>query len=242
MPTGRGATCARICRPSLAAALKASSDWRQASGSPAGIWMRVYDSGRPLRSASRRISANSERASPIGAGMIWNTPLPASFRPSASAASSSSSENRLGASSPALVRCSMLREVLTPSAPARMASAVRRRICDRSSAEGGSWPAARSPITNTRSAECGSWAATSTSKLRASSASRYWGKVSQFQGRPSVITTSGTSSTPSMTLTRMSRCSGLQGAKPTPQLPMTTEVTPCPDDGASRFSQVACPS
>ena len=35
---------------------------------------------------------------------------------------------------------------------------------------------------------------------------------------------------------------GLQGAKPTPQLPITTVVTPCHDDGARWASQVAWPS
>ena len=35
---------------------------------------------------------------------------------------------------------------------------------------------------------------------------------------------------------------GGTGAKPTPQLPMTTVVTPCHDDGIRRSSQVAWPS
>src|SRR5262249_4726287 len=43
-------------------------------------------------------------------------------------------------------------------------------------------------------------------------------------------------------LIRFSRCSGLQGAKPTPQLPITTVVTPCQDEGMSRLSHTACAS
>ena len=56
------------------------------------------------------------------------------------------------------------------------------------------------------------------------------------------MTTSGMSSTPSISLINASRCSGRDGANPTPQFPITTVVTPCPDDGASRFSQVIWPS
>ncbi len=73
-------------------------------------------------------------------------------------------------------------------------------------------------------------------------ASRYSGKVSQSQVRPSVITTSGMSSTPSITLTKRSRCSARQGANPTPQLPPTAVVTPCDDEGASRSDHTAWPS
>jgi hypothetical protein len=50
------------------------------------------------------------------------------------------------------------------------------------------------------------------------------------------------SSTPSMTRISMSRSSLRQGAKPTPQLPMTTVVTPCDEEGESRSDQIACPS
>jgi hypothetical protein len=50
------------------------------------------------------------------------------------------------------------------------------------------------------------------------------------------------SSTPSISFTSMSRCPGRQGAKPTPQLPIITVVTPFHDDGLSRLLQVACAS
>ncbi len=41
---------------------------------------------------------------------------------------------------------------------------------------------------------------------------------------------------------RTSRASGRQGATPTPQLPMTTVVTPCHDDGVTSGSQATCAS
>jgi hypothetical protein len=50
------------------------------------------------------------------------------------------------------------------------------------------------------------------------------------------------SSTPSIRRIRRSWSSGRQGAKPTPQLPMTTVVTPCQEEGVMRSSQVAWPS
>ncbi len=50
------------------------------------------------------------------------------------------------------------------------------------------------------------------------------------------------SSTPSIRPISQSWRSGRAGAKPTPQLPMTTEVTPCQALGASTSSQVAWPS
>ncbi len=49
-------------------------------------------------------------------------------------------------------------------------------------------------------------------------------------------------STPSMSPMSQSRRSGAAGAKPTPQLPMTTVVTPCHSDGVSSGSQVTWPS
>jgi len=63
-----------------------------------------------------------------------------------------------------------------------------------------------------------------------------------LNGTPVAITTSGMSSTPSMSLIAISRCSGRIGANPTPQLPITTVVTPCPLEGDSTCSQVTWPS
>jgi hypothetical protein len=50
------------------------------------------------------------------------------------------------------------------------------------------------------------------------------------------------SSTLSMSSIRNCCSPGRTGAKPTPQLPMITVVTPCQLDGASIGSQVAWPS
>lgn len=59
----------------------------------------------------------------------------------------------------------------------------------------------------------------------------YCGKVSQSHWMPSDSTAPGMSSTPSITEISQSRLSGLTGAKPMPQLPMTTVVTPCAVEG-----------
>ena len=82
----------------------------------------------------------------------------------------------------------------------------------------------------------------SMANLRPSSASRYSGKVSQLQSMPSVSAVPGMSSTPSISWISHSSSPGRTGAKPTPQLPATTVVTPWPDDGSSSASHVAWPS
>ena len=78
--------------------------------------------------------------------------------------------------------------------------------------------------------------------LVASMASRYSGKDSQFQRMPSASAAPGMSSTPSIRPMSHSWRSGETGAKPTPQLPMTTVVTPCQEEGVRSGSQVAWPS
>ena len=83
---------------------------------------------------------------------------------------------------------------------------------------------------------------TSTVQRRFSIASRYWGKVSHSHSIPSASAVPGMSSTPSMRPMSQSWRSGWAGANPTPQLPMTSVVTPCHDDGASSESQVTWPS
>ncbi len=50
------------------------------------------------------------------------------------------------------------------------------------------------------------------------------------------------SSTPSISRISLSWSSGRQGAKPTPQLPMTAVVTPCQAEGVRWWSQVTWPS
>ena len=77
---------------------------------------------------------------------------------------------------------------------------------------------------------------------RSSRASRYSPKDSQPQAIPSDSAAPGMSSTPSMSWMSHSSVPGRTGANPTPQLPMTTVVTPWPELGSSRSSQVAWPS
>ena len=65
---------------------------------------------------------------------------------------------------------------------------------------------------------------------------------SHSQDSPSWSTAPGRSSTPSISSTRVCWSPGRTGANPTPQLPVTTVVTPWPEDGWRRSSQVAWPS
>ena len=55
----------------------------------------------------------------------------------------------------------------------------------------------------------------------------YCGKVSQSQSMPAFMVASGIASTRSIDSIARSCWSGRVGAKPKPQLPMATEVTPC---------------
>jgi hypothetical protein len=57
--------------------------------------------------------------------------------------------------------------------------------------------------------------------------SRYCGMVSQSQFIPACMDANGIASVRVMVSIERSRKSGLTGAKPKPQLPSTTEVTPC---------------
>ena len=59
---------------------------------------------------------------------------------------------------------------------------------------------------------------------------------------PAASAVPGMSSTPSISPIRNSSLPLRTGAKPTPQLPITTVVTPCQHDGVSSASQVAWPS
>jgi hypothetical protein len=56
---------------------------------------------------------------------------------------------------------------------------------------------------------------------------------------PAVSALPGMSSTPSISSINHSCRSGAAGANPTPQLPITTVVTPCQLDGVSHGSQLA---
>ena len=70
-----------------------------------------------------------------------------------------------------------------------------------------------------------------------STLSRNCGKVSQSQGMPACIVFSGTASFRETASIARSRSSGRHGAKPKPQLPMTTLVTPCHPDIVHHGSQ-----
>ena len=147
-----------------------------------------------------------------------------------------------GTTSPDLERWIGVRDVEKPSAPARSPRSTIVDIATMSSAVGGSLAAPRSPITYARTAPWGTWAPTSTAYEWASSTSRYSSNDSQPQVMPSVSALPGMSSTPSISSISHSWRSGAAGANPTPQLPITTVVTPCHDDGVRNGSQLACPS
>ncbi|CFN99236.1 Uncharacterised protein [Bordetella pertussis] len=123
-----------------------------------------------------------------------------------------------------------------------MASAARLRIRAMSSGVAISSRSARSPMTYTRSAACGSCAQKSMSCSIRSVARRKSGNVSQAQSSPSCSAMPGMSSTPSISSIRLPRSAARTGANPTPQLPITTVVTPCQLDGARREFQMICPS
>ena len=239
-PTPRPHTCARNCSPCAWQVSNHCNSGRQPSGLCSAC-ASENDSGRPLRratSSSKRCSASGEAKSDTS----WNTPAPAAAKPSASPSNSSLAASSVGVGRPSLVRWLSVREVETPSAPARSASVTKALMAATSSGVAASRLAPRSPITKTRSAACGTCVATSTSNWRASSRSRYSGKLSQFQGRPSARTAFGMSSTPSMRRTNRSRSAARHGAKPTPQLPITTVVTPWAEEGASCDVHIAWPS
>ena len=156
--------------------------------------------------------------------------------------SSSSSANVPGTGSPFAVRCARTRDVEKPSAPASIASRTIRPIASMSVEVACSLRMPRSPITWVRTATWPICVATSIEKARVSRKSRYSGNDSQAHGIPASSTAPGTSSTYSIVSMSIARCSGRAGAKPMPQLPMTTVVTPWPADGSSTSSNVTCPS
>ena len=70
----------------------------------------------------------------------------------------------------------------------------------------------------------------------------YCGKVSQSQVMPACSTSKGIASTLTRSRIATSRACGLHGAMPTPQLPITTVVTPCQLEGVVAPSQQICAS
>ena len=156
--------------------------------------------------------------------------------------SSSSAAKVPGTGSPEMARCASVRLVEKPRAPATTASRTMAAIASMSAGVAGSLLAPRSPMTYARTAPWGTWVPTSSTNDRRSRASRNSGKVSHSHTRPSLRAAPGMSSTPSISPINQSCRSGAAGANPTPQLPMTSVVTPCQHDGDSCGSHVACPS
>ncbi len=66
--------------------------------------------------------------------------------------------------------------------------------------------------------------------------------MTQSQGIPAFIEASGIASLRVMLSIARSRDSGLTGAKPNPQLPITTDVTPCQLEMLQYGSQNNCAS
>ena len=75
-----------------------------------------------------------------------------------------------------------------------------------------------------------------------STLSRNSGNVTQSHGMPCFIEAMGIASTRVMVIMARSRISGRTGAKPKPQLPMTTEVMPCHPERVQYGSQKTCAS
>ena len=107
------------------------------------------------------------------------------------ASSSSGAASVPGTSSPSFERCSGVRLVEKPSAPARSASSTSSAIWRASSAVAGSLAAPRSPITKARSGPWAICAPTSSTCGRRSTASRYSGKLVHSHVMPSVMAEPG---------------------------------------------------
>ena len=75
-----------------------------------------------------------------------------------------------------------------------------------------------------------------------STLSRNSGNVTQSHGMPARIASSGIASLRVIDSIERSRSSGRTGAKPNPQLPITTDVTPCQPDIEQYGSQNICAS
>ena len=197
--------------------------------------------GTPVSRLNRPIQPNSSHSSKKSV-VSSNTPCPTLPMARPIPTSSGSVAVVPGTSSPSIDLCNTVREVEKPKAPARKPSSTSRAISAMSASVGSSLSAPRCPMTKARNAPCGTCVPISMVRGRRSSASRYSGKVSQSHFIPSANAVPGISSTPSIRPMSQSCLSFFAGAKPTPQLPMTTVVTPCQLDGPISLSQVAWPS
>ena len=237
-PIGRTATWACTGSPLPAATAMRSSTLRYP---PRLFWLSEMKVRVPVSAATRANTSNSPSRS-SKSETTSNAPRPVSRIALAIPISSAPAAPNVGVRSPLLVRWLSVLEVENPNAPAATPSRTRRPISAISSGVAASRAAPRSPMTKSRTAPWGTRAQTSTSRGRRSSAPRYSSKLSHSQLMPSCRAAPGMSSTPSINWISRSWSPTRTGAKPTPQLPMTTVVTPCHDEGASWLSQVAWPS
>ena len=75
-----------------------------------------------------------------------------------------------------------------------------------------------------------------------STLSRNSGNVTQSHGMPAFMASSEIASLRVIDSIERSRSSGRTGANPKPQLPMTTDVTPCQPESEQYGSQKTCAS
>ncbi len=199
---------------------------------------------REIRLSQSTSRSHASRSGPAAPGrMVVNTASGEPARRARTRATISSSAAYVpGTSRPSTALCSSNRFTDTPTAPAATPSVTSSAMRAMSSAVAGSFAAPRSPITNARTAPWGICAATSTARGMRSRASRYSGTLSQSHVIASRSDAPGMPSTPSMRPINQSCRSGAAGANPTPQLPITTVVTPCQIDGVSSGSHVTWPS
>src|SRR5436190_4739557 len=108
-----------------------------------------------------------------------------------------------------------------------MPSSSRRAISSRSLSVAGRDLAASNPITYVIKEAVGMYWMTLTPLGERCSESMYCGIVSQSQLMPAFIDSYGIASVRVIVNIERSRNSRLHGAKPKPQLPKTSEVTPC---------------
>ena len=214
---------------------------------PGSRCIQVIDSGRPAAcaSCSTRSNSASKRSGPRSTSKSLTTCTTPWFRPSKARAmpvNSAALASEAGVSSPREVRWLSLRPVEKPAAPASSASRSSARIASMSSGVAACWACARSPITRMRSGSCGTCTTKSRLCGKRSSASMYFGKLCQSKRTPSASATPGMSSTPSIRRISRSCSPAFSGAKPTPQLPMASVVTPWWMLGEKVWSQLAWPS
>ena len=235
--------CRALARAASSTSASSSRHW---SGSTSFWMQREGDRAAGSRAESRRIQSTScarARRGPRPSrrrarARRRRAPSSPSARPMPN--SSSSAANVPGTGSPSIARCTIVREVEKPSAPAAIASRTiaaiardvlrRRRLVLRAALAHhvGAHRAVRRPACRRRArAAC----------ARARRGTR--GSVSHSQrdalGERGARDVLDALHEPDQ---EVAAAPGRTGAKPTPQLPITTVVTPCQHDGVSSGSQV----